>query len=80
MAEEIEILGYDHRGLSVGMGPHVALVPEALLASEMMEVTQDGAEQWASAQRSELVAAITALVKGAVPPAPFDGVTLQAEG
>ncbi|WP_425071029.1 hypothetical protein [Sagittula sp. S175] len=80
MAEEIEILGVDHRGLSVGMGPHVALVPKALLAREMTEVTTDGAEEWASAMRNELAAAITALVQGAVPPSPFDGVTLQGEG
>ena len=78
MAEEIELLGFDHRGLSVGLGPHTALVPKSLLAREMAEVTGDGAEEWASAHRNALVVAITALVQGDVPPAPFDAVTFRS--
>ncbi|GAA4224794.1 hypothetical protein J4E08_01395 [Sagittula sp. NFXS13] len=79
MAEEIEILGLGPNGLAVGMGPHTALVPMPLLEREMMEVTKDGAEEWAAAQRFELAQAIGKLVKGEVPPAPFDGMVLEAE-
>jgi hypothetical protein len=79
MSEEIEILSLGPQGLGIGLGPHVALVPTALLEREMMEVTGDGAAQWASAQRHELMAAISQLVNGQTPPAPFDALVLETE-
>ena len=80
MADEIEILGLTTHGLHIGLGPETALAPMSLLEREMDSVTADSAAEWAAAQKSELEVAMTKLIKGEVPPAPFDGLQLVTEG
>ena len=66
--------------MHIGLGPETALAPMSLLQAEMSNVTADSAAEWAAAQASELEVAMTKLIKGEVPPAPFDGLQLVTEG
>ncbi|AUC51866.1 MAG: hypothetical protein ACU0CC_18370 [Sagittula sp.] len=79
MADEIEILGLGPHGLHLSLGPVTALAPKSLLEREMGTVTEDRAMEWAAAQKTELEGAMTALINGATPPAPFDEMTLETE-
>ncbi len=66
--------------IDLGGAEAVALVPDALLSQQYgvsRRVSHEQAYEWIAAQQHDLIDAITALKKGATPPAPFSHITLE---